>query len=154
MARNIFMISTHTKWEPKLIKLKEGSLFSRENCTYPPPLTTSQREMYHGTKAGHIHWLLKLIDTQLNAPDSPTAITIDLSFLIQILNPWASLTINDYIHVVIKPYVNSLLLQYIRVDLLADAYFLRSLKALLRITRFQGETKRVKLTTKVPTNFQ
>ena len=54
----------------------------------------------------------------------------------------------------IKPYVKSLLLQYIRVDLLADAYFLRSLKALLRLTRVQGERKRVKLTTKVPKIFQ
>ena len=110
--------------------------------------------MYHGTKAGHMHCLLKLIDTQPNAPDSPTGIIIDLSFLIQMLKPGASVTISDYIHGVIKTYVKSLLLQYIRVDLLADAYFLRSLKALLRLTRVQGERKRVKLTTKVPTNFQ
>ena len=110
--------------------------------------------MYHGTKADLMHCLPKLIDPQPNAPDSPTGIIIDLSFLIQMLKPGASLTINDYIHGVIKPYVTSLLLQYIRVDLLADAYFLRSLKTLLRLTRVQGERKRVKLTTKVPTNFQ
>ena len=132
----------------------DKSLFSRENRTYPPSLTTSQGEMYHGTKADLMHCLLKLIDTQPDAPDSPTRIIIDLSFLIQMLKPGASVTISDYIHGVIKAYVKSLLLQYIRVDLLVDVYIPKSLKAPLRLTRGQGERKRVKLTTKVPKNFQ
>ena len=106
--------------------------------------------MYHGTKADLMHYLFKLIDTQPNAPDSPTGIIIDLSFLIQMLKPGASVTISDYIHGVIKTYVKSLLLQYIRVDLLVDVYIPKSLKAPLRLTRGQGERKRVKLTTKVP----
>ena len=104
--------------------------------------------MDHGTKVDFMHCLLKLIDTQPNAPDSPTGIIIDLSFLIQILKPGASVTISDYIHGVIKRYVKSLFLQYIRVDLLVDAYFLKSLKALLRLTRGQGERKRTKFTTR------
>ena len=70
------------------------------------------------------------------------------------LKPGASVTISDYIHGVIKTYVKSLLLQYIRVDLLVDVYIPKSLKAPLRLTRGQGERKRVKLTTKVPKNFQ
>ena len=125
--KDISMVILHALKAGRVI---DESLFSRENRTYPPSLATSQGEMYHGTKADLIHCLPKLIDPQPNALDSPTGIIIDLSFLIQMLKPGASLTINDYIHGVIKPYVKSLLLQYIRVDLLADAYFLRSLKAL------------------------
>ena len=70
------------------------------------------------------------------------------------LKPGASLTTSDYIHGVIKPYVKLLLFQNNRVDLLVNVYFVKSLKAPLRLTRGQGERKRVKLTTKVPKNFQ
>ena len=95
-------------------------LFSRENRTYPPSLTTSQGEMYHGTKADLMHCLLKLIDTQPYAPDSPKGIIIDLSFLIQMLKFGSSVTVSEYIHGMIEPYVKSLHLQYSRVDLLAN----------------------------------
>ena len=83
--------------------------------------------MYHGTKADLMHCLPKLIDPQPNAPDSPTGIIIDLSFLIQMLKPGASVAISDYIHGVIKSYFKSFLFEYFGVNLLVDLYFLKSL---------------------------
>ena len=83
-------------------------LFSRENCTYPPSLTTSQGEMYHGTKANPMHCVLKLIDTHPYASGSSKGIIIDLSFLIQMLKFGSSVTVSEYIHGRIEPYVKSL----------------------------------------------
>ena len=83
--------------------------------------------MYHETKTDLLHCLPKLIDPQPNAPDSPTGIIIDLSFLIQMLKPGASVAISDYIHGVIKQYVKSLIFKYFGVNLLVDSYFLKSL---------------------------
>ena len=122
--KDISMVILHAL---KAVRVIDESLFSRENPTYPPSLATSQGEMYHGTKADLMHCLPKHIDTQPNAPDSPTGIIIDLSFLIQMLIPGASVAISDYIHGVIKPYVKSLLFEYFGVNLLVDLYFLKSL---------------------------
>ena len=122
--KDISMVILHAL---KAVRVIDESLFSRENRTYPPSLATSQGEMYHGTKADLMHCLPKLIGTQPNALDSPTGIIIDLSFLIQMLIPGASVAIREYIHGVIKPYVKSHLFEYFGVNLLVDLYFLKSL---------------------------
>ena len=122
--KDISMVILHALKAGRVI---DESLFSRENRTYPPSLATSQGEMYHGTKADLMHCLPKLIDPQPNAPDSPTGIIIDLSFLIQMLKPGASVAISDYINGVIKQYVKSLIFEYFWVNLLVDLYFLKSL---------------------------
>ena len=128
------MVTLHALKAGRII---DESLLSRENRTYPPSLTTSQSEMYHGTKADLMHCLFKLTDTHPYASDSPKGIIIDLSFLIQMLKFGSSVTVSEYIHGMIEPYVKSLHLQYSRVDLLVDVYLQKSLKAPLRLTRGQ-----------------
>ena len=54
--KDISMVILHALKAGRVI---DESLFSRENRTYPPSLTTSQGEMYHGTKADLMHCLLK-----------------------------------------------------------------------------------------------
>ena len=105
--KDISMVILHAL---KAVRVIDESLFSRENRTYPPSLVKSQGEMYHGTKADLMHCLPKHIDTQPNAPDSPTGIIIDLSFLIQMLIPGASVAIREYIHVVINHMSNHIFL--------------------------------------------
>ena len=82
------------------------------------------------------------MDTQGIAPQESKALVIDASFLVQSLKPKVPcMTVEEYVNETIVPYVKSQLHAYERIDLVFDVYIDKSLKAMLRKTRGDGERK-------------
>ena len=149
--RDISMVIIHALQAGRVI---DYPLFSRENSGNPPALATGNGEMFHGTKSDLMHCLLDYVTTQTERPVAPTGIIIDASFLIQTLKPGTAKTVGEYIDNVIISYLRAQLLIYKRVDIVFDVYLKKSLKDGVRKIRGDGEKKRVRLTTKIPKNFQ
>ena len=150
--RNLTMTIMHALEDGRKI---DNELFSRENSGCPPSISLPNGEMFHGTKSDLLPCLLQLVDTQRIAPQEPKALVIDASFLVQSLKPKVPcMTVEEYVNETIVPYVKNQLPAYERVDLVFDVYLDKSLKAMLRKTRGDGERKKVRLTTKLPRDFR
>jgi len=128
------------------------AFFSHENQATPPSLSTGG-EIRLGTKADLLE-CLELEKFQVeNAPTVDVKL-LDGTAVVQMINPGAVKTFQEYADTVFLPYVFQQLTTVKRVDVVWDEYVLHSLKDVTRQKRGKGIRRRVTSTTKLPKNWR
>ena len=136
-------------------QIRSGDLdafFSHENQATPPSLSIGG-EIWLGTKAD----LLECLEVEkfqvANAPIVDVKL-LDGAAVVQMLNPGAVKTFQEYADTVFLPYVFQQLSTAKRVDIVWDEYILHSLKNVTRQKRGKGIRRRVTSTTQLPKNWR
>lgn len=127
-------------------------VFSHESSPNPPSLSR-KGQMFHGTKAD----ILPLLEAEA-PPGPPTrpqtdAAVMDGPAIVQLIKPGNCVTIGEYIHNQLIPYLRAWLENVARLDITWDIYREDSLKLSTRERRGTGVRRRVTLQTKIPVNF-
>ncbi|CAG9813377.1 unnamed protein product [Phaedon cochleariae] len=108
--------------------------------------------MYHGTESD----LLRCFDKYITVESRPTdvdAVLIDGAALVHILQPKACCTFQEYISLIVKPYILRILDISKRIDVIWDFHIDKSLKASTREKRGEGNRKLVRENTSIPRNW-
>ena len=131
----------------------DKDVFAHESSANPPSLCR-KGQMFHGTKAD----ILPLLEAE--SPSGPSsrpatdAAVLDGPAIVQLIKPGNSVTIGEYIHAKLLPYLLGWLHNLSRLDIIWDIYKQNSLKLSTRENRGTGIRRHVTLQTKVPGNFQ
>ncbi len=130
------------------------NFFSHENQAAPPALSTGGKLRF-GVKADLLHCLESdlLEESMSNGAPITDATILDGAVVVQMPNPSASRTFQEYGEGVFASYVLAQLEKSIRIDLVWDVYQPASLKASTREKRGKGTRKRVGPSTKMPKNW-
>ena len=99
--------------------------------------------------------MVKFISVVMQLPESAeaTAMVVDGSLMIQSLKPGTSKDFSEYVDIVVVPFVNSIIRKHIRVDVIFDRYFSRSIKTATRKKRGDGYRYHVTSNTPIPRNW-
>ncbi|CAG9812939.1 unnamed protein product [Phaedon cochleariae] len=133
---------------------RDGDLtffFKFENHPYPPSLA-QLGQMYHGTESD----LLRCLDKYITVESKPTdvdAVLIDGAALVHILQPKACCTFQEYISLIVEPYILRILDTSKRIDVIWDIYIDKRLKASTREKMGKGKRKLVRENTSIPRNW-
>ncbi len=130
------------------------NFFSHENQAAPPALSTGGKLQF-GVKADLLRCLESdlLEESMSNGAPITDATILDGAVVVQMLNPSASRTFQEYGEGVFASYVLAQLEKSNRIDLVWDVYQPASLKASTREKRGKGTRKRVGPSTKMPKNW-
>ncbi len=130
------------------------NFFSHENQAAPPALSTGGKLRF-GVKADLLRCLESdlLEESMSNGAPITDATILDGAVVVQMLNPSASRTFQEYGEGVFASYVLAQLEKSIQIDLVWDVYQPASLKASTREKRGKGTRKRVGPSTKMPKNW-
>ena len=126
--------------------------FKHEN--QPTPASLSDSGKLHTCQKSQ---LTEILQAQVTLPDKEPqgdAIIIDGSAFINAVPPQCAKTFDDYAREDILPKVNAYGAKYERVDIAFDVYKKFSLKSETRGKRGQGVRRRVRGTSKTPTNWR
>ena len=127
-------------------------IFSHESSPYPPAIC-QKGTIYHGTKSDIVPLLEAECPGKIEQCPDVDAQSIDGPGMIHKLAPTTSVTLGDYIHEKVIPYILRLLVYVMRLDIAWDIYRTDSLKKSLRDLLGTGIPRKVTLQMKMPTNF-
>ncbi len=128
--------------------------FAHENQGWPPALS-DRGNMRSGTKSDLVKCLeSEVTEYQHDKDADATCIVMDGAVLVQMLKPGASKTFLDFSEKVFLPYLSRMLDKAVRLDLVWDQYFERSLKGSIRAERGKGVRRRVLPSVAFPPNWQ
>ena len=131
-------------------------LFAHENHAWPPSLA-SNGIMHHTSKSDLLECLKSLVPPPETIPTVDVKI-VDGSALVHMLDPHKSsipiMTFHGYYQLVFLPYINRVLQDVFRADIVWDIYKEDTLKTQIRKDRGSGNHLRVDNTTKIPTNWK
>ena len=132
------------------------AFFAHENHAWPPSLA-SNGIMHHTSKSDLLECLESLVPQPESIPKVDVKI-IDGAALVHMLDPHKSSqpirTFKDYSQLVFLPYIQRMLQEVFRVDIVWDIYKEDSLKTQTRQDRGSGYHLRVENTTQIPTNWK
>ena len=132
---------------------RDGDLdqfFSHENQAAPSALSTGGK-LRLAVKADLLH-CLKSDLTETTSPPVFDATILDGTAIVQMLNPVAAKTFQEYVNIVFAPYISTQLEKVHRLDLIWDVCLPDSLKGTTRQKRDKGVRKRVSPSTVMPKN--
>ena len=132
---------------------RDGDLdqfFSHENQAAPSALSTGGK-LRLAVKADLLH-CLKSDLTETTSPPVFDATILDGTAIVQMLNPVAAKTFQEYVNIVFAPYISTQLEKVHRLGLIWDVYLPDSLKGTTRQKRDKGVRKRVSPSTVMPKN--
>jgi hypothetical protein len=128
------------------------TFFAHENQLYPPSLSCDGK-LRLGTKSDLLICLENLITCSATAPQADCLI-VDGAALVQMLSPARMCrTFEDYGKKQFIPYLENLLKNFMRVDIIWDQYMPDSLKASTRAKRGKGVRRRVVAASDLPRNW-
>ena len=125
--------------------------FGHENQSFPPSLS-QYGKLSSGTKSDLLSCLEKNGPAQAQRP-SVEALLLDGAAIVNMLQPGASKTFQEYSETVFLPYVTNQLRNVERVGVVWDRYLPGSLKDSARSKRGKGIRRRVRLNTRIPANW-
>lgn len=132
------------------------TFFKHENHAWPPSLA-SNGIMHQTSKSDLMECLESLVPQQETVPNVDVKI-VDGAALVHMLDPKKSLlpvkTFQAYSQSVFLPYIEHMLQDVVRVDVVWDVYWDDSLKAQTRQNRGSGNHLRVDNNTKIPANWK
>ena len=123
---------------------RDGDLdqfFSHKNHAAPPALSTGGK-LRLAVKADLLH-CLKSDQTETTSASVVDATILDGAAIVQMLNPGAAKTFQEYVNLVFAPYISTQLETVHRPDLFWDVYLPDSLKGTTRQKRGKGVRKRL-----------
>ncbi|CAH1118269.1 unnamed protein product [Phaedon cochleariae] len=131
------------------IEMVTGIFFSNLRNIHPHSLnlvkcTMARNQIYYDAD--------KYITVE-NKPTDVDAVLIDGAALVHILQPKACCTFQEYISLIVKPYILRILDTSKRIDVIWDIYIDKSLKASSREKRGKGNRKLVRENTSIPRNW-
>ena len=132
---------------------RDGDLdqfFSHENQAAPSALSTGGK-LRLAVKADLLH-CLKSDLTETTSPPVFDATILDGTAIVQMLNPVAAKTFQEYVNIVFAPYISTQLEKVHRLDRIWDVYLPNSLKGTTRQKRGKSVRKRVAPSTVIPKN--
>lgn len=124
-------------------QVRDGDIdefFRHENQSSPPSLSQGGK-LRHGTKADLLPFLTQHSTTIKEKPDTD-AVLLDGAAIVNMLNPGASRTFQEYADQIFVPHVKRQLESARRVDIIFDQYFQDSLKATARSLRGEGAAEK------------
>lgn len=134
---------------------REGNLedfFKFENQPWPPSLS-QMGQLRGGTKADLVKCLLDASSQTVEQP-SVDAIILDGAVVVQMLQPKAVSTFEEYFDSVVAPYILRQLEDVKRLDIVWDVYKDDSLKKVTREKRGSGQRRKVLLSTRIPSDWK
>lgn len=134
---------------------REGNLedfFKFENQPWPPSLSQIG-QLRGGTKADLVKCLLDASSQTVEQP-SVDAIILDGAVVVQMLQPKAVSTFEEYFDSVVAPYILRQLEDVKRLDIVWDVYKDDSLKKVTREKRGSGQRRKVLLSTRIPSDWK
>ena len=134
---------------------RDGDLdqfFSHENQAAPPALSTGGK-LRLAVKADLLH-CLKSDQTETTCPLVVDATILHGAAIVQMLNPVAAKTFQEYVNIIFAPYISTQLQKVHRLDFVWDVYLPDSLNGTTRQKRGKGLRKRTALSTVMPKNWK
>ena len=134
---------------------REGNLedfFKFENQPWPPSLS-QMGQLRGGTKADLVKCLSDA-SSQTVEQSSVDAVILDGAVVVQMLQPTAVSTFEEYFDSVVAPYILRQLEEVKRLDIVWDVYKDDSLKKVTREKRGSGQRRKVLLSTRIPSDWK
>lgn len=134
---------------------RDGNLedfFKFENQPWPPSLS-KMGQLRGGTKADLVPCLSD-VSSQVMEQPSVDAIILDGAVVVQMLQPKAVSTFEEYFDSVFAPYILRKLNDVKRLDIVCDVNKDDSLKKATREKRGSGQRRKVLLTTRIPSDWK
>ena len=134
---------------------RDGNLedfFKFENQPWPPSLS-QMGQLRGGTKADLVSCLPNA-SSQLKKQVSVDAIILDGAVVVQMLQPTAASTFEEYFNSIFAPYILRHLEVVKRLDIVWDVYRDDSLKKAMREKRGSGQRRKVLPSTRVPSDWK
>ena len=132
------------------------AFFEHENHAWPPALA-SNGIMHQTSKSDLMECLEAVVPKSESVPDVDVKI-VDGAALVHILDPKKSQvsvkTFHDYAQIVFLPYIERMLQDVVRIDVVWDTYVDDSLKAQTRMNRGSGIHLRVSNSTNIPVDWK
>ena len=126
--------------------------FKFENQPWPPSLS-QLGQLRGGTKADLVTCLSD-VSSQVMEQPSVDAIILDGAVVVQMLQPKAVSTFEEYFESVFAPYILRKLNDVKRLDIVWDVYKDNSLKKATREKRGSGQRRKVLLSTRIPSDWK